>query len=141
MKFLKTLDAVRAAQVLFFLDAAIWVALGITSLLHLSRGPVSVMMALVIAILMFGNAGAMVVSGVGLGTKRRRFFYLALAVLLVNIVLTFTDQVGLLDILTFVLDLVLLVLLIVTGKRYIHRDAQGQTKRRSASSPQSEESS
>ena len=121
MKPFKTPDAVRAAQVLFFLNAAIWVILGITSLLRVSRSPTSIMTAIVIGILMFGNAGAMVVSGFGLG-KWRGFYYLALAVLLVNIVLTFTDQVGLLDILTFVLDLALLVLLIATGKHCLHRN-------------------
>jgi hypothetical protein len=120
----KILDTIRAAQALFFLDAAIWVALGITSLLRVSRGPTSIMTAIIIGIMMFGNAGAMVVCGVGLGTKRLGFYYLALAVLLVNIVLTFTDQVGLLDILTFLLDLALLVLLIATGKQYLHRDDQ-----------------
>jgi hypothetical protein len=125
VKPFKTPDAVRTARVLFFLDAAIWVALGITSLLRVSLGPTSIMTAIIIGIMMFGNAGAMVVSGIGLGTKRRGFYYLALAVLLVNIVLTFTDQVGLLDILTFLLDLALLVLLIATGKQYLHRDDQG----------------
>jgi hypothetical protein len=122
--WLKTLNAVRAAQILFFLNAVIWLILGIVSLLRLSRGsPIPIIMALGIAIMMFGNASAMIVSGFGL-RKWRGFYYLALAVLLVNIVLTFTDQVGLLDILTFALDLVLLGLLIVARKRFLHRDAQ-----------------
>ena len=114
-RLFKSVDAVRAARVLFFLDAAIWLALGITSLFRVSRGPTTMITAIVIGVLMFGNAGAMMVSGFGLG-KWRGFYYLALAVLLVNIVLTFTDQVGLLDILTFALDLVLLILLIVARK-------------------------
>ena len=117
----EALDTVRVAQILFFLDAAIWIALGITSLLNVARGSTSIMTAIVIGVLMFGNAGAMVVSGFGLG-KWRGFYYLALAVLLVNIVLTFTDQVGLLDILTFLLDLALLMLLITTSKQYLHRN-------------------
>ena len=117
----EALDTVRVAQILFFLDAAIWIALGITSLLNVARGSTSIMTAIVIGVLMFGNAGAMVLSGFGLG-KWRGFYYLALAVLLVNIVLTFTDQVGSLDILTFLLDLALLVLLIATGKHYLRRD-------------------
>ncbi len=118
----KTLDSVRAAQALFFLNAVIWLILGIVSLLRLSRGgPIPVVAALVIAILMFGNAGAMGISGIGLGTQRRGFYYLALAVLLVNIVLTFTDQVGVLDFLTLALDLALLGLLIATRKRYVSR--------------------
>ena len=121
MKAFKSPDAVRAARVLFFVDATIWVVLGITSLLNVARGPTSIMTAIVIGVLMFCNAGAMVLSGFGLG-KWRGFYYLALAVLLVNIVLTFTDQVGLLDILTFLLDLALLMLLITTSKQYLHRN-------------------
>jgi hypothetical protein len=124
MKAFKTLDAVRIARVLLFLNAGIWVALGIASLSRVSHSPTSVITAIVIGILMFGNAGAMVVSGLGLG-KWRGFYYLALAVLLVNIVLTFTDQVGLLDILTFLLDLVILGLLIVARKQYTRRNMQG----------------
>lgn len=38
------------------------------------------------------------------------------AVLLVNIVLTFTDQIGLLDLLTLLLDLALLGILLVSAR-------------------------
>jgi hypothetical protein len=118
-RLFKTLDAVRAAQILFFLNAVIWVALGVVSLLRLSRsGPLPVVMALVIAIMMSGNAGAMLVSGIGLGKRRMFWFYLALAVLGINIILTFTDEFGLLDFVTLLIDLTLLGLLIATRKRY-----------------------
>ncbi|MBE2223209.1 MAG: hypothetical protein IAF02_16825, partial [Anaerolineae bacterium] len=41
-----------------------------------------------------------------------RWFWLATAVLLINIILTFTDQVGIFDLLTLLLDVVILSLLI-----------------------------
>jgi len=45
-------------------------------------------------------------------------FYVALAVLLVNIVLTFTDQFGLFDLLTLLLDLIILALLLA-GRQFL----------------------
>jgi uncharacterized membrane protein YhaH (DUF805 family) len=47
-----------------------------------------------------------------LGTGRRPFYYLALAVMAINIILTFTDQFGLLDFLTLVIDLAIVAILI-----------------------------
>ena len=56
------LTSVKAAQVLFFVNAATWLLLGITS--HTTA-------RLIVALLMFGNAGAMLVAGVGIGNQRR----------------------------------------------------------------------
>ena len=56
--------------------------------------------------------------GVGLGKRQRRFYYLAILVLAVTIILTFTDEFGLLDLLTLIMDGVLLGLLIATRAAY-----------------------
>jgi hypothetical protein len=109
----------RVAQALFYANAAIWVVLAAATVWRMAGGsPEQRASAVVIAVLMLGNAGAMLVSGVGLGRPSRLSYLLAVAVLLVNIVLTVTDQVGLLDVLTGVLDLVLLGFLIAVRKRY-----------------------
>ena len=85
----------------------------------MSIGPVGQQSAaLIVGILMVGNAGAMLVSGIGLGKRSRLFYLFALGVLLVNLVLTVTDEFGLLDLLTGVLDLALLGLLITIRDRY-----------------------
>ena len=119
----QSLNFIHIAQVLFYLNAVIWSALGVASLLRFDKAnPSFVSTATIIAMMMFGNAGAMVISGIGLGTRRRGFYVLALAVLLINILLTFTDEFGLFDFLTLVLDLAILALLIATGKRYVRRD-------------------
>lgn len=111
--------SVRAAQVLFFLNAAIWLAFGVWSLVRLGRGSAHQTLTLwIVAILMFGNVGAMLLSGVGLGSRQRRFFWLAVAVLAVNIVLTVTDEFGIFDALTLALDLALLGLLVAGRKQY-----------------------
>jgi hypothetical protein len=56
-------------------------------------------------------------SGLGLRRRSRWFWLFALAVV-VDFVLTWTDPVGWLDVLTGMIDLVLLVLLIVVRKEY-----------------------
>jgi hypothetical protein len=111
---------IRAAQALFLLMAAIWLVIGVATLARGDLGGGSGWVAaLVVGALMFGNAGAYLLAGLGIGTRwRRLFFYFGLAVLLVNLVLTFTDEVGLLDWVTAGIDLVLLLLLVVTRRRY-----------------------
>ena len=112
-------SAVRAAQALFFLSAAVWLAFGLLWLLDTAgRTPVQAATAWVVGLLMLGNVLAMLVSAIGLGTRRRLFYFLAVGVLAINLALTLTDQVGLFDWITFALDLALLVLLVVTRRLY-----------------------
>jgi len=99
---------------LFYLNTAIWVAFGIASLIRMRQGTQGNPIVLwVVAILMFGNAGAMLLAGWWLGKGSRLSFYFALALLAVNILLTVTDQFGIYDLVTLLIDLVLLGLLIV----------------------------
>ena len=113
-------NSVKAAQILFILNAIIWLLFGIVSLVQITtNGSEQQIVALVIAILMFGNVGAMLLAGIGLGTRRRLFFYFGIVVLAVNIILTFTDQFGVFDCVTLVLDVILLGLLIATRSQYL----------------------
>jgi len=109
----------RWAQGLFLLNAAIWLVLGIASVVRLAGNAGQGVTAVVVAVLMFGNAGAIALSGALLGQRRLLFYLFALAVLAVNMLLTFTDQVGALDWITFALDLVLVGILIVARKRFV----------------------
>lgn len=109
--------AVRAAQALFFLNAAVWLAFGTLWLIDTSgRTSVQAAAAWIVGLLMLGNVLAMLVCGIGLGTRRRLFYFLSLAVLAANLLLTLTDQVGLFDSITFGVDAVLLVLLVATRR-------------------------
>ena len=110
---------VLTAQRLFFLNAAIWLFFGITGILRLINGSnIPTVTLWIITILMFGNVGAMLVVGLWLGRQSRWAFLFALAVLFINILLTFTDQVGFFDIVTALLDLVILGLLFFDRKHY-----------------------
>jgi len=118
----KSPNPIRLAQALFFLNAAIWLLFGIYTLTEMAgRCPGQSMTVWISGILMFGNCVAMLLCGVGLGTQRRLFYYLSLAVLVANIILTVTDEFGLLDLITLLIDLALLGLLIATRKRYLAR--------------------
>lgn len=109
---------VRAAQGLFFLNAVIWLSFGVVSVLRLGDNPEQLVTAVIVAVLMVGNVGAMLLAGFSLGRLTRWSYIFALAVLLVNIVLTFTDQFGIFDLLTLLLDLLLFGLLLATRSLY-----------------------
>lgn len=111
--------AIRYVQWLFYLNTAIWLLIGVYSLIRLYRGEDTPdITLLVVAVLMFGNAAAMLIAGWGLGLRNRWLYLFAIAVLLFNILLTFTDQFGIFDLLTLLLDLVLLILLWVNHRVY-----------------------
>lgn len=112
--------ALTAARWLLFLNATFWLALGLAMLVGGSRmGLNSPAARWIILALMVGNAAIMLISGWGLGTGRRLFYFLALGVLAVNILLTFTDEFGPLDLLTLLIDLTILVLLLANWKRFL----------------------
>lgn len=106
---------IKVAQVLFLLNAVIWLLFGAVSLARITASEsVQSMTTLVVAILMLGNVGAMLVAGIGIGRRKRLLFYFGIVVLVVNIILTITDQFGLFDLITLALDLILLGLLLIT---------------------------
>jgi uncharacterized membrane protein YsdA (DUF1294 family) len=111
---------VIAAQGLFMLNAAIWLIFGIAGIMRLANGTTLPEITLwVVTILMFGNVGAMLLAGFWLGKRSRWAFGFALAVLVINLLLTFTDQVGFFDILTALIDFGLLGLIIFDRKNYL----------------------
>jgi hypothetical protein len=120
------MKAMRWAQGLFFLNAAVWLLLAVASVIRLGGNQGQGVTALVVVILMFGNAAAMALSGALLPKRLLLFYLFALAVLAVNIVLTFTDQVGALDWITLAIDLALVGILIVARKQF-HGLAEGGT--------------
>jgi len=82
----------------------------------INDGPGMLVTPVIISILMVVNAAAMVLSGIGIGRQKRVFLFFAILVLLVNILLTFTDQFGFFDLVTLILDFILVFLLVVNRK-------------------------
>jgi hypothetical protein len=73
--------------------------------------------------MMLGNVAAMCLSGILLGWRNQWFYFFAVFVLVINIVLTVTDQFGFFDLATLILDLVIFWLLISIRKNYLSHEA------------------
>jgi hypothetical protein len=113
-------DPVRTAQALFFINAALWLVLASQRLFMPDVDasldePVSMG---IMAVLLFGNAALMFWCGLMLGKRLRLYFYITVIVLVINVILTVTDQIRLTDMLTLLVDLALLGLLSLTRKNY-----------------------
>ena len=110
----------QTAQILFWLNAVVWVGLTGAYVLHNSASqPLN---RWIIGGMMAGNAGAMALVGFGLGVRPRLFFILAALVLSINILLSVTDQFGLADVLTMLYDAgVLGFLLVRRNDIYAHK--------------------
>jgi len=109
----------RTAQVLFFLNSLIWLAFGIYTLFGMAGRYPNQITLYVVGIMMLGNFGAMALSGILLGRNNKWFYYFAMFILVINILLTFTDQFGFFDYITLVIDFVLFGILISIRKLYL----------------------
>jgi len=77
--------------------------------------------AVLVGLFMYMNAAAMWIGGVMLKKRKSWVYFFALALLLVNILLTFTDQFGIVDLLTFLFDLVMVIFLASFGGAYLKK--------------------
>jgi len=116
----KKIGIINLVRFGFYLIALFWVVLGFNSLIRIQNHPANQpQISLVIAILMFANAAALLICGLGIASGKSWFYLLAIAVLAVNILLTVTDQFGIIDLLTLLLDLSLLTLLLVKRNLFL----------------------
>lgn len=76
----------------------------------------------IIGVLMFGNAGAMLLSAWLLPKKWMSAFIFILLIIAVNIFLTFTDQIGFWDLATVSIDFVLIGILLGKWKLFTGRN-------------------
>jgi len=111
----QALDIKKMASYLFLLLAAILVALGLSSFL-LTQGNV---LRVFYAFAMFADAAVMVFCYYQLNRKSRLGYWLAFAVLALNIILTIFDQVGLIDVLFMLVNLVALIALYLSRKEFL----------------------
>lgn len=110
---------IQFAQAIFLLNAIIWVVFILLSLGKIgSNQEIPSWLHWIILFLMLGNAGAMLVSALLLEKRRKLFFVIAVIVVTVNILLTFTDQVGVFDWITLCIDIILLILLVAARREY-----------------------
>ncbi|MBT3337291.1 MAG: hypothetical protein HN855_05320 [Anaerolineae bacterium] len=120
---MKKISFLKLSQALFTLNALIWIGLGIGTFLRLSEtSPELKVIMTIIGVMMFGNAGALLLSAWLLPKKRMLILIFVLLILIVNILLTFTDQVGFWDWLTVLIDFALLGVLLGRWKFFTGRD-------------------
>ena len=111
---------VRLSQALCFMNTAIWLALSILSLSHLTGShTMPLWMKALLAVLMLGNAAAFLIVGLGLGKSSRWYYILALTLVVINVVTSLTDQMGLLDWSVLGLNMILLGLLVSIRRAFL----------------------
>jgi hypothetical protein len=112
---------VMAARWLFILMGVVWLAFGVWSIMRIgevsSNVPIEVLW--IVAILMFVNAFLLFWVGWGIARGNSVYYYFGILLLAGNIFLTFTDEFGLFDILTLIIDVILLVLLIAGRSKFL----------------------
>jgi hypothetical protein len=106
----------KLAEGLFYVNAVLWLIYSIVNFFQLG-GPASdqigsLLVAVLLILLMVGNATAMGIAGLLLRTEHPWAYRCGLALLGLNVLLTFTDQFGFFDGMTLMLDLTLAGLLI-----------------------------
>ena len=112
----QTLKMLRLTRSLFFINAAMWLAFGVSSLLFraLDGGSLT---RWVITIMMIANAVVMFWFAVMIVSGRNWVFFLAILYMALNVVLSITDQFGWIDAIILLLNLIVLGMLFVTRHR------------------------
>ena len=113
MKNDQTTKLLKLTRILLFANAAVWLVFG-----GLSFSQAHGMdWRFILSVLMVANALVMIVFGVLLASGRAWVFFLAILYMALNVVLSITDQFGLIDALILLLNLVVLGFLFVTQQR------------------------
>jgi len=121
---LKSKDIV--ARWLLLLNAAIWLVLGLlTRVRPEGLSGLDEAFYWIIVGMMAANAALFLSSAIAIGIRRRAAWTFVVAVLAINILFTFTDQVGFFDLATFAIDAVVLALLLVKFRWYRKTAPQG----------------
>lgn len=105
----KTNQWIRIAQALLLVNALIWVVLGIWYFVRFQDAQPLVAIS-AIAIMMVANAVVFLAIAWGIGRRSTLAYYFGVLFLIGHIVLTITDQVGLIDFVILMLDLILLTI-------------------------------
>ncbi len=110
--------ALQLTQFLFLFTAAVLVVFGVGSFMRGSENQNQVVLYAIYALLMFGDAAAMLICAFQLHRKKRPIYWFAVIVLALNIVLTIFDQFGFIDLLFLLLNLLTLIILFSTRKEF-----------------------
>lgn len=104
---------------LFFITAIVLLVFGAGSFMRMNGNPDMKIIYGIYAVLMFGDAIAMLICGLYINRQMKAIFGFAVMVLSLNIVLTIFDQFGLIDLLFLLLNVITLVALLVFRKEFL----------------------
>lgn len=109
---------IRIGKWLFWLNAAVWLTFGIWRMVRIGNGStINPLTLWGIAILMLGNTAAFLWCSWAIQKQPSWHRFTIIAILAVSIMLTFTDQFGIFDFLTLLLDIILLGLMLILHQR------------------------
>ena len=118
---------ILVTQILILLNAAIWAGYGLYTLLTRNTAGTGLSAATwIMSALALASAVALVGVVLLLRKRNRWGFYFGLALLALIAVLSITDEVGLLDVLSLLVSLAPLILLIRDRKWYLRKAPQDQ---------------
>ena len=86
---------------LYFITALVLAVFGAGSVMRVNENPGMVIVYILYAVLMFGDAISMLVCGLYINRQMRSIYWLAVIVLSLNIILTVFDQFGVIDLLFY----------------------------------------
>ncbi|MBI5963193.1 MAG: hypothetical protein HY863_06945 [Chloroflexi bacterium] len=104
---------------LFFVIATALIFLAAGSFMRVNKNPDMLIVYAVYAMLMLGDALAMLICGLYIDRKTKSVFWFAIIILGLNIFLTIFDQFGLIDLIFVLLNLVTLAPLLVLRKEFL----------------------
>ena len=104
---------------LFFISAVALVILSAGSFMRVDPNSNMKIMYIVYAVLMLGDAAAMLICGLYINRQIKVIYWFAVIVLSLNIILTICDQFGLVDLLFVILNTSTLGLLVNLRKEFL----------------------
>jgi hypothetical protein len=107
----------KATRGLFLLNAVVWLAFGIASLVQAASGADESIWRWVYGVLMLINGGVMLWFSTRIVTGSKPILFYAILYAALNVVLSITDQFGAVDAVVLALNLALLGLLFITRTR------------------------
>jgi lysylphosphatidylglycerol synthetase-like protein (DUF2156 family) len=116
-----SINPIQLARYLFIVAASVLLIFSMGTLLRINQKPDHKVMYLVYAILFFGDAALMFICGLFVG-RQKRVYWFAIVFLSLNIVLTITDQFGVVDFLFLWLNLMILGILIFARKSFLSHE-------------------
>jgi uncharacterized membrane protein len=113
------MKATQLARYLVLLISAFLTFFGIATLMNLGSHPDMMGWYTVYALLAFVEAAILLVCYFLLKKRNKRIFWLAIIILALNAILTIFDQIGVVDILFILLNLIALVVLYTSRKEFL----------------------